>query len=81
MLAAAASVITAAISPGCAAKAARTASMSLYGSTITSAVVPAVTPAESGSAKVATPDPADGQQRVDVAVVAAGELDDLRTGR
>ena len=69
--------MTAAISPGWAAKAARTASRSLYGSTITSAVVAAVTPAESGRAKVATPEPGGGQQRVHVPVVAAGKLDDL----
>ncbi len=59
MFAAAASVITAAISPGWRANASRTAARSLYGSTITSAVVALVTPAESGSANVATPEPAE----------------------
>lgn len=53
-----ASVITHAISPGCAAKAARTASRSLYGSTIVSPACAPVTPGVSGRPKVATPDPA-----------------------
>ncbi len=58
MLAGAASVITAAISPGWPANAARTASMSLYGNTNTSPAVAGVTPTESGRANVARPDPA-----------------------
>ncbi len=58
MLPGEASVITQAISPGCAAKAARTASRSLYGSTIVSPAWAPVTPGVSGRAKVATPEPA-----------------------
>lgn len=58
MLPGAASVITQAISPGCAANAARTASRSLYGSTIVSPACAPVTPGVSGSAKVARPEPA-----------------------
>ncbi|SIN04867.1 Uncharacterised protein [Mycobacteroides abscessus subsp. abscessus] len=58
MLQGAASVITAAIFPGCSSKAFRTASRSLYGSTMVSAAVAAVTPAEPGIARVATPEPA-----------------------
>lgn len=58
MLPGEASVITQAISPGCAAKAARTASRSLYGSTTVSPAVAPVTPGVSGSPKVARPDPA-----------------------
>ena len=54
----AASVITHAISPPFAANACRTASASLYGSTMVSAVTAPVTPGESGSPKVATPEPA-----------------------
>lgn len=53
-----ASVITHAISPGCAANAARTASRSLYGSTIVSPAWAPVTPGVSGRPKVATPEPA-----------------------
>ena len=77
MLPGEASVITQAISPGCAAKAARTASRSLYGSTMVSPACAPVTPGVSGSAKVATPGAGGGEQRVHVAVVAAGELHDL----
>jgi len=58
MLPAAASVITQAISPGFSANAARTASTSLYGSTIVSAAWAPVTPGEVGSPSVATPEPA-----------------------
>lgn len=58
MLPGEASVITQAISPGWAAKAACTASRSLYGSTIVSLAWAPVTPGVSGSAKVATPEPA-----------------------
>ena len=51
------------------------------GTTIVSATVPSVTPAEPGSPNVATPLPACDEQRVEVAVVAARELHDLRRGR
>ena len=51
--------------------------MSLYGSTIVSPAAAPVTPGESGRPRVATPGAGRGEQRVDVAVVAAGELDDL----
>ena len=77
MFAAAASVMTAAISPGWAANAARTASMSLYGSTITSAVVAAGDAGRVGQRERGDPGTGRGQQRVDMAVVAPGELDDL----
>ena len=58
MLPAAASVIIAAISAPSAAKAASTAAMSLYGSTIVSLAAAPVTPGESGRPRVATPEPA-----------------------
>ena len=58
MFAGAGSVITAAIRPGCAAKAASSASRSLYGTTIVCAAVASVTPADPGSPWVATPEPA-----------------------
>ncbi len=58
MLPAAASVMTAAISSPCAAKAASTAATSLYGSTIVSLAAAPVTPGESGRPSVATPEPA-----------------------
>ena len=51
-----------------------TASASLYGSTTVSAADAPVTPGVSGRPSVATPGPGRDQQRVDVAVVAAGEL-------
>ncbi len=60
-----------------AANASATAARSLYGSTIVSAAAAPVTPGESGRPNVATPGAGRGQQRVDVTVVAAGELDDL----
>ena len=53
-----ASVMSAAISLPRSAKAASTASRSLNGSTIVSAAISLGTPAESGSANVATPEPA-----------------------
>ena len=53
----AASVMIAAIRPGCAANAARTASRSLYGSTRVSPAIAAGTPAEPGSPRVAMPEP------------------------
>ena len=55
----------------------RTASRSLYGSTIVSPACAPVTPGVSGSPRVATPGAGGGQQRVHVAVVAAGELHHL----
>ncbi len=58
MFAGHASVITQAIWSPWAANACRTASVSLYGSTSVSAAAAPVTPGESGSPKVATPDPA-----------------------
>ncbi len=58
MLPAAASVMTAAMVSPRAENAASTAATSLYGSTIVSAVAAPVTPGVSGSARVATPDPA-----------------------
>src|SRR5215468_1347756 len=58
MLAAAASVITHAISGPNRSKASATAPTSLYGSTIVSAAWAPVTPGVSGSPRVATPDPA-----------------------
>jgi hypothetical protein len=58
MLPAAASVMTAAMVSPRALKAASTADRSLYGSTTVSAVAAPVTPGVSGSASVATPDPA-----------------------
>jgi hypothetical protein len=58
MLPAAASVITAAMCSPSAAKAASTAATSLYGSTIVSLAAAPVTPGESGSPSVATPEPA-----------------------
>ena len=62
MLPAAASVITQAISSPWLANATRTASMSLYGSTIVSCAVAPVTPGESGRAKVASPEPASARR-------------------
>src|SRR5271169_4522149 len=59
MLAGHASVITQAISPLLAANTSRTAAASLYGSTTVSAAEAPVTPGESGSANVATPEPAE----------------------
>jgi hypothetical protein len=59
MLPAAASVITAAIASPCSANAARTASTSLYRSTIVSPAAAPVTPGVSGRPRVATPEPAD----------------------
>src|SRR6202044_4229390 len=58
MLAGQASVITQAMSSGRVANTWRTASGSLYGSTIVSAAAAPVTPGESGSPNVGTPDPA-----------------------
>ena len=58
MFAAAASVITQAISAPRAANAASTAATSLYGSTIVSPACAPVTPGVSGRARVATPEPA-----------------------
>ena len=76
MLPAAASVMTQAISWPRAVNAASTAARSLYGSTIVSAAEDAGHPGLSGSPNVATPEPGRREQRVDVAVVAAGELHD-----
>ena len=53
-----------------------TASRSLYGQTIVSAVAPAGTPGVEGMPKVAGPEPALDEERVRMAVVAAGELED-----
>ena len=64
-----------------AAKAASTAATSLYGSTIVSPAAAPVTPGESGSAERGDAGAGRGEQRVDVPVVAAGELDDLACGR
>ena len=58
MFAAAASVMTAAMAPGCVSNASRSAASSLYGSTSVCAAIGAGTPAEAGSARVATPEPA-----------------------
>ncbi len=58
MLPGEASVITQAISPGWARKAASTAARSLYGSTMVSPAWAPVTPGVSGSPKVARPEPA-----------------------
>ena len=58
MFAGQASVITQAIFVPCSAKARRTASASLYGSTRVLAVIAAGIPGESGRPNVATPDPA-----------------------
>jgi hypothetical protein len=58
MLAAEASTMMAAMRSGCFANTSRTASRSLYGITRVWAAVAAVTPAEPGIARVATPDPA-----------------------
>ena len=77
MLPGLASVITAAISSPNRANTSSTAGMLLYGNTIVSAAAAPVTPGEDGRPSVATPEPGVGQQRVAVAVVAAGELDDL----
>ena len=77
MFAAIGSTRTAAISSPCSASAASSAARSLYGTTIVSATVPSVTPAEPGSPNVATPLPGLHQQRVEVAVVTARELHDL----
>ena len=59
MLAAAASVITQAMSPPRTRKTSSTAATSLYGSTTVSPACAPVTPGVSGSASVATPEPAD----------------------
>ncbi len=53
------STITQAISPACASNAARTAAGSLYGTTIVSRAVPAVTPFESGTPTASALEPAE----------------------
>ena len=58
------------------ATAAAAASTSLYGQTIVSCAAPVGTPGDAGIPSVASPEPARGEQRVGVAVVAAGELED-----
>ncbi len=58
MFAAAASVMTQAISVPCVSKAWATAARSLYGSTIVSAALAPVTPGVSGSPNVTRPEPA-----------------------
>ena len=58
MLPGLASVMTQAIWSPAAAKAWRTASTSLYGSTMVSAAAAPVTPGDDGSPSVATPEPA-----------------------
>ena len=52
------------------------ASTSLYGTTIVSAAAPVGTPGEEGIPSVARPGAGAREQRVGVAVVAAGELED-----
>ena len=81
MLAAAASVITQAIRSPCSAKAASTAATSLYGRTSVSPACAPVTPGVSGQAEGGDAGAGGGEQRVDVAVVAAGELHHRRPGR
>ena len=67
----------AAICSPCAASAARTASRSLYGSTIVSAAAPSVTPGVPGMPSVSEAGAGGHEQRVGVAVVVAVELDEL----
>ena len=75
------STSTAAISSPRAANSASTAARSLNGATSVSATVAGVTPGESGSPSVATPEPAAASSGVRMAVVAPVELDDGRGGR